>query len=861
MPRQTKFAEQWLDQVDANQHTLRWWCKAAPKDIYAAFCTLCYKTVPCDNMGLIQLLQHAKGKKHMEIANVRFSQRQQHLVVLPTSAASNIASEISSVGAPSMFCVAKSHKDQVSMAEIRWCLHVVQNDLPFAASDNVGDLFKLMFPSDPVAKDFTCGATKTSYIITHGLAPYFRDLLLADVKKSNTGFTVHYDETTTIQIKKQLDVILRYWSLEQNKVVVHYVASLFFGHAEAKTVTKQLLGALADNGLPVNKLIALSSDGPNVNKAITNLVNKELTDSHLPMMVDIGSCNLHKVHNAFAKGLVVFGQDAEDLALKLFYWFKHSAARREDLQIVQFALELDSIHLLRHVESRWLSLQPAVARILSQWPALLEYFKHLPDSDKSVEKNGKYKEIMLLLINPRTYIQLVFIADVASVFSNFLQMFQREGPLIHTLYFALNDLVRTLMLCFVNTAVVGTKMAGDLVAIDVNDIKNLRTVEDMEIGEATRHSLSKIKKEQQKGVLLDMRKFLSTTVQYLQTKLPLTNGTLRDLQCLQPTARSKPESEVFIRRLARKLPQVISQEEVSAVTDEWKVYSVDDIPRSWYCVEESAEDAICDAANDRPSVYPVDQYWAKVLAMRTAAGDLKYKTLGKAVMASLALSHGNADAERGFSTNKKVVTADRSRLCEGTINAVRLLKDAMRCHGGLSTMMSVTPALVRRVQGAHSRYKEHLEEEQRNKEMMKKQLLEHKQRQLAEEQKKKEEEKKKELRRLETENLQKKEREITVAEMEQRKTLSASGVLLQEAEGKLSDAIKAGDMDQISVAHAMIEIARKRMNTATNELSTLANKRKVCVDKKKRHLDSSLHNESPDPPTKKAKSSKRDGKE
>ena len=206
---------------------------------------------------------------------------------------------------------------------------------------------------------------------------------------------------------------------------------------------------------------------------------------------------------------------------------------------------------------------------------------------------------------------------------------------------------------------------------------------------------------------------------------------------------------------------------------------------------------------------------------RTAAGDLKYKTLGKAVMASLALSHGNADAERGFSANKKVVTADRSRLCEGTINAVRLLKDAMRCHGGLSSTMSVTPALVRRVQGAYSRYKEHLEEEQRNKEMMKKQLLERKQRQLAEEQKKKrrrkEEEKKNELKRLETEKLHKQEGEITVAETEQRKALSASGVLLQEAEGKLSDAIKAGNMDQISVAHAMIEIdaSAVMLNTLT----------------------------------------------
>jgi len=55
-----------------------------------------------------------------------------------------------------------------------------------------------------------------------------------------------------------------------------------------------------------NKLIVLSSDGPNVNAAMTNLVNKELTVSYLLMMVDIGSCSLHKVHNAFAKGLAPF---------------------------------------------------------------------------------------------------------------------------------------------------------------------------------------------------------------------------------------------------------------------------------------------------------------------------------------------------------------------------------------------------------------------------------------------------------------------------------------------------------------------------------------------------------------------------
>jgi len=42
-----------------------------------------------------------------------------------------------------------------------------------------------------------------------------------------------------------------------------------------------------------------------------------------------------------------------------------------------------------------------------------------------------------------------------------------------------------------------------------------------------------------------MRKFLLTTVQYLQTKLPLTNSTLCHLQRLQPTARSKPEPGLY----------------------------------------------------------------------------------------------------------------------------------------------------------------------------------------------------------------------------------------------------------------------------------------------------------------------------
>jgi len=39
------------------------------------------------------------------------------------------------------------------------------------------------------------------------------------------------------------------------------------------------------------------------------------------------------------------------------------------------------------------------------------------------------------------------------------------------------------------------------------------------------------------------------------------------------------------------------------------------------------------------------------------------------------------------------------------------------------------------------------------------------------------------------------------------------------------------------VAHGLLEVARKRMDSATSELAKLASKRKIYQDKKKRHHD------------------------
>ena len=244
-------------------------------------------------------------------------------------------------------------------------------------------------------------------------------------------------------------------------------------------------------------------------------------------------------------------------------------------------MDLDENFILQHVSCRWLSLQPAIARILEQWDAIVKYFTELPLQDKTVEKNEKYKLIHGLLDKLLTLVQLRFLLNFAPIFIKFLTTFQQEGTLVHVLHCKLRNLVYMLMLRFVRTETVGAKCGKQLKEINLKKAENLRTLEDLDIGETTRQSLAKIKQEKLKPILLDMKNFYITTADYLRTKLPLGNALFEDLAYLSSSARSQPCEQSFCRS-AKALPRVVRPDEISTATDEWKLYSLDnDILPEW----------------------------------------------------------------------------------------------------------------------------------------------------------------------------------------------------------------------------------------------------------------------------------------
>ena len=64
--------------------------------------------------------------------------------------------------------------DETQNAEILYSLFVLQANASFRSTDEISNLFRWMFPDSGIAKSYSCGKTKTMYLLNYGLVEYFK---------------------------------------------------------------------------------------------------------------------------------------------------------------------------------------------------------------------------------------------------------------------------------------------------------------------------------------------------------------------------------------------------------------------------------------------------------------------------------------------------------------------------------------------------------------------------------------------------------------------------------------------------------------------------------------------------------------
>ena len=202
---------------------------------------------------------------------------------------------------------------------------------------------------------------------------------------------------------------------------------------------------------------------------------------------------------------------------------------------------------------------------------------------------------------------------------------------------------------------------------------------ELEIGLPTRQALNDVKNSgMQKQCYLGIQTFFTETLTYMQKSLALRNPLIEALTCLPPAEKAKITSAEKIRKVGDSLP-CIKPEALTVLTDEWRIYAETDIPEEWTQKDDSA--------------VRVDQYWTKVLKLKSVSGSEKFSVLGKVIKCTLSLSHGDAENERSLSINRNTLSKESS-LSITTLNGLRAVEDGVRNEGGLRAHAHLAFAFV-----------------------------------------------------------------------------------------------------------------------------------------------------------------------
>ena len=643
----------------------------------------------------------------------------------------------------------------------------------------------------------TLGRTKHTYVIVHALGPYFYNHLTDDMDGSY--FSLQFDETTNAKDVKELRILVNFWSKALNRPSVRHLETVFIGQATAKIITDHIVSAIDKSAFSLSGLIMIGSDGPNVNKSIFSKMNEKVKELRGKPLLNVGSCNIHVVHNAFLKGLLQFGIEISDIAIAMHSFIHDFPVRQENFEKIQHELNLPSHRLVKHVPSRWLTLSAACKRMIEQLPALKEFFlKFIPKcaNAKELMKIRKYKIISEFLGKPSSEAELHFISDCTNLFTQFTGKFQGSEPLIHLLYEEMDRLVTVL----INRICKKRLPATELFAAD-----NLLSYSNVVLSAEVLEKLKALKEQDVLTFKNGVRNFYTAAIKHLFEKSVLQSSLsiVKKFRFLSPQEikRKRQRNEEDMKAIFLALPVAVPLDET---VDELKLlYS-----------EIDAEPNMANMA--------MLDFWRVIFANK------KYPNLTNLVKTSLLIFHGSADVERSFSDSANILTDNKTGMSIELLNARLNIKSALKQYQNKIEDIPITNELLKMVKLAGTLYKENMERKKRETEEAQKKREEDKKIKEAMKKKKDEmEENKKTLLALE-DDLKNQKHELAT----KRKAYNDT---LEIANKKLKKSVDKNDISGARVAQAIIEGASKLKD---DEISIL--KKCSSLEKKIKKINTQL---------------------
>ena len=207
-------------------------------------------------------------------------------------------------------------------------------------------------------------------------------------------------------------MMVRIFDINAGRVVNRFLNMCTTSGATAEIIYNAMdakLSKLLDSDEPWMHCSSISVDNTSTNIGIQNSLKTRIIVRN--EAIYFSGCQCHIIHNSEKKGGEAFektcGFDVEDLVIDLFYWFEKSTKRKNTLKSFCSFCDQDYRSVIKHVNTRWLTLELAVERCLLQFVSLKSYFLSEHCSQDRFKRLHRYFE------NPMKEVYLLFYQAVS----------------------------------------------------------------------------------------------------------------------------------------------------------------------------------------------------------------------------------------------------------------------------------------------------------------------------------------------------------------------------------------------------------------------------------------------------------------
>lgn len=500
--RKQKFRPIWLDESE-----FKGWLEEIPKDKYKCRCSACGKILNC---GKSELSKHSLSKIHKK--NVVSLKNAQKIDMFTN----------------------KQHKaeDPVKNFEMRISMFFAEHNVAFQVVDHLIPLLKEIVPDSEILKKCRLGRTKCTKIIQNILAEEEKSKLISKLRKYN--FSALVDGSTDISSKKSLCVLVKFFDEESEKITVQLLDLIPVGtDGTAKSLYTLFKNTILSYSIPFDNVVGVGSDGENTMVGKNDsFVSHFLEDN--PHSINI-KCICHSAALIANKACMELPRAPEELIRQIGTYISGSSKRCTELEEFQVMMKEEKRRILRTSETRWLSRQKCIERILHYWNVLIEYFKsaHARDKLKSAEW------ICAEFSNVCNKAYLLFLKYALNYLNELNALFQSKKILVHVLH---SESVK-IFLKLGQNCIKKTELKTNCI---VRSPHVSLPIQEVFLGPECEEFLKQLPEKNMLQIKMDCLKFYIKALEEIQNRLPLkTESLFKEMEFLNPMAAFGENKEEF----------------------------------------------------------------------------------------------------------------------------------------------------------------------------------------------------------------------------------------------------------------------------------------------------------------------------